>query len=585
MATNDWHDIETNDYDLYDSQGSPSALPGTPDIDPSGHLIIPDQAWFPPSTIENSTMDEDPNNTGPMTQFWEHFPISIDMNGFIFYYGENTGINLRGPEGAPKYIRYEDLTPEEIASLKGQDGVNGLNGRDGADGVNGVDGLDAYHVWLRDMGYDEQDHPVEEFYTYIAGYAETLIREGEGEGSIIANYGGTRNTAGGDGSFATGDSTSAGGRNSFTAGLGTRAPYSCQFAIGSYNLGDSTNVFEIGSGNSVTRKNCFSVTPGGHVTSSGDIEDGYGNLLSNKVDKIAGKSLSTNDFSNTYKAFIDNYRIESTIIQGSMNPVTGGAIYNALQDVVTSITSKPTIRSTSEDRYIPILSYTPVDEDEYLEQALKINDILWNPSSKNLKIGYNNNNDTSTYTYNYLFGQGLVSGANDQFIIGKYNNTNSVNAFEIGNGTSNNRRNILSLTKQGNLIVAGSITDGYGNVLSGKQDLLQYDLIPTQFSTNVMTSDAIYNTLMDVGITPGEGIYIPQLNSLQTQVNTLNSSLIAVSGRVTNIENTIHEITDDLTQDVYILGISNGELYIRLKNDPEPEPEPEDDDEEEPEET
>lgn len=586
MATNDWHDIETNDYDLYDSQGSPSALPGTPDIDPSGHLIIPDQAWFPPSTIENSTMDEDPNNTGPMMQFWEYFPISIDMNGFIFYYGENTGINLRGPEGAPKYIRYEDLTPEEIASLKGQDGVNGLNGRDGADGVNGVDGLDAYHVWLRDMGYDEQDHPIEEFYAYIAGYAETLIREGEGEGSIIANYGGTRNTAGGDGGFATGDSTSAGGRNSFTAGLGTRAPYSCQFAIGSYNLGNPDNVFEIGSGNNVTRQNCFSVTPSGHVTASGDIEDGYGNILSEKVDKIAGKGLSTYDFSGTYKAFIDNYRIESIITQGSMNPVTGGAIYNALQDVVTSITSKPTIEPAEANSYMPILSYEPVGQDEYLEKALKLNQVLWNPVQYSLKAGHQSN-DTGNNNYDLLFGIGLTASSEHQLIFGKYNNNDADNIFELGYGNSAlSRNNIFEVSKDGDVTADGTITDGLGNVLSNKQNLLEYDTTPTYNSQKVMTSGAIYNTLVDVGITPGEGIYIPQIDSLQTQVNTLNTSLTSVAGRVTTLENTLHEITDDVTQDVYILGISDGELYIRLRDDPTPEPEPEDDDdEEEPEET
>lgn len=584
MATNDWHDIETNDYDLYDSQGSPSALPGTPDIDPSGHLIIPDQAWFPPSTIENSTMDEDPNNTGPMTQFWEHFPISIDMNGFIFYYGENTGINLRGPEGSPRYVRYDDLTPEEKAELKGADGLNGLNGRDGIDGQNGVDGLDAYHIWLRDNGYTEQDHPIEDFYDYIAGFSDSLVKAGTGEGSLIVNFGGENSEANGRGSFASGYLTTAGGNYSFTAGLNTRAPQDYQFTIGAYNEGLTNTLFEIGNGTNVTRKNCFSVTTGGKVTASGDIEDGYGNILRNKVDKIDGKSLSTNDFTNAYKNFLDNYAIDPYVTENSLHPVTSSGIYIALENVRTSITSKATMKVADDNAYIPLLSYTPVGEDEYLEKALKCNRLLWNPFLNDLKVGAPNNDIGNNSQFNYIFGNGLTTSSDYQFAIGKYNDNNSGNIFEIGYGTSSLRKNVFYVTKTGNVVVNGDITDGSGNTLSGKQDILQYDTIPTQYSTKVMTSGNIYQTLVDVGITPGVGIEIPEITSLQTQINTINTSLTSVTNRVTAIENSLYEITDDTTEEVYLLGIDKGELYIKLKYEPTP-PEPEDDDEEEPEET
>ena len=112
MPSNDF-DINTDDYDLYNSQGVPSALPGTPIIDGSGHLEIPRDPYFSPSTLENSTMDKDPRNTGPTTDFWDNYPLTIDINGYIFYYNENTGINIRGPEGAPQYVSFDSLTPEE----------------------------------------------------------------------------------------------------------------------------------------------------------------------------------------------------------------------------------------------------------------------------------------------------------------------------------------------------------------------------------------------------------------------------------------------------------------------------------------
>ena len=89
MATNEW-EITTDDYDLYGSEGVPESLPGTPTIDGSGHLVFPDQPYFSPSTNPQSTMDEDSNNTGAMTDFFTNFPISIDINGYIPIYTELT---------------------------------------------------------------------------------------------------------------------------------------------------------------------------------------------------------------------------------------------------------------------------------------------------------------------------------------------------------------------------------------------------------------------------------------------------------------------------------------------------------------
>ena len=57
--------------------------------------------------------------------------------------------------------------------------------------------------------------------------------------------------------------------------------------------------------------------------------------------------------------------------------------------------------------------------------------------------------------------------SNYQTAIGKYNNSHSFDAFEIGNGTSNNARsNAFSVDWDGNTYAAGDITDGSGNVLS-----------------------------------------------------------------------------------------------------------------------
>ena len=59
--------------------------------------------------------------------------------------------------------------------------------------------------------------------------------------------------------------------------------------------------------------------------------------LSNKVDKVSGKDLSTNDFTNTYKSKLDNidlskYAEKSYLDSASKNLVNGISIFPVIQD-------------------------------------------------------------------------------------------------------------------------------------------------------------------------------------------------------------------------------------------------------------
>lgn len=554
----------TDNYDIYNSQGVPEALPGSPLVDSNGHLIIPDEHFFPPSTLPNSTMDKDPNNTGPTTEFFSYHPITIDVNGYLFYYDENTGVNVRGPAGAPRFVRFSDLTEEEIQILKGADGANGVNGRNGTNGRDGVDGLDAYHLWLRDNGYTEAEHPIEEFYVYLAGYNVEFIKEGTGQGSLIVNYRGLQNTASGEGSFAAGYHTSASGLRSFVTGLGTVAAFENQFVIGQYNENNSNNIFEIGSGVSTSqRANLLTVTKGGTLTAMGEVKDGENNILSNKVDKIEGKSLSTNDFTDTYKNFIDNYQIDIALDAMSTNPVQNRVIYSALDNIATTIASKPNLEDgTNNDNYV-LLSYRTDEDPTKLENAVKLNSITWNPNLKILRAG---SSFTGTYQNTYSLGEGLTANANTQTILGKYNTPSATDVFQIGYGDSSVlTKNLLTVSNTGDLTVYKDVIDGQGNILSNKQNLLQYDLIPTQNSSKVMTSGAIYQTLVDVGITPGVGINIPAITVLQTAVASLDT-------RVTALENSGGIILiDDITGDQYTIGVTDGHFYIQKQEEEESE--------------
>ena len=120
MATNNWN-VTTDDYDIYAQGGDTvTTTPGSPVMNEDREIEM-DSYYFPMSTLPRSTMDLDPNNTGPTNDFWTHFPITIDINGYIFYNNENTGINIRGPAGMST-VHFDELTPAQKESLKGADG-------------------------------------------------------------------------------------------------------------------------------------------------------------------------------------------------------------------------------------------------------------------------------------------------------------------------------------------------------------------------------------------------------------------------------------------------------------------------------
>lgn len=68
-------------------------------------------------------------------EFDGHTPIK----GVDYFDGE------KGDKGDP--FTYEDFTPEQLASLKGDKGDKGTDGKDGQNGADGKDGISATHQW------------------------------------------------------------------------------------------------------------------------------------------------------------------------------------------------------------------------------------------------------------------------------------------------------------------------------------------------------------------------------------------------------------------------------------------------------
>lgn len=147
----------------------------------------------------------------------------------------------------------------------------------------------------------------------------------EGSGTVVignsahAEGGGTE--AEGNYSHAEGNGTKATGLASHAQNYVTVAGYAYQTAIGKYNSNNSNNALEIGNGTSDTtagRSNAFEVDWSGNVVASGDITDGSGNVLSNKINT---SSLATVATSGSYSD-LSNKPTISTITDSVIDNVT-----------------------------------------------------------------------------------------------------------------------------------------------------------------------------------------------------------------------------------------------------------------------
>ena len=96
--------------------------------------------------------------------FWQRDQLYIDSSGYVYLNNENTGINVRGPQGSTT-VSFDSLTPAQIEQLRGPQGIQGPQGSTGATGpqgpmgevtltpeqvaaLKGDDGASAYELWL-----------------------------------------------------------------------------------------------------------------------------------------------------------------------------------------------------------------------------------------------------------------------------------------------------------------------------------------------------------------------------------------------------------------------------------------------------
>lgn len=157
-------------------------------------------------------------------------------------------------------------------------------------------------------------------------------------------------TSSGSNSHAEGTTSEAAGANSHAQNFSTIAGYTNQTAIGKYNDNKSANAFEIGNGTSSNaRSNAFEVAWTGDTKAYGDIEDGSGNVLSDKADTTAIPT-ATSDLTND-SGFISSDSSGDVTISGkaTLGAINGDSLfaYTSISVTTSSIAANASGEATS----------------------------------------------------------------------------------------------------------------------------------------------------------------------------------------------------------------------------------------------
>lgn len=145
---------------------------------------------------------------------------------------------------------------------------------------------------------------------------------------------------------------------------------------------------------------------------------------------------------------------------------------------------------------------------------------------------------------NFLFGDHLKSGYNNQFVTGIFNENNSNNYFEFGNGTdSDHRHNVAVITRSGDLILNdGDIINEDGESLTTIRtdiDLLDGRVETLEGKVEDL-EDAVDNIEDDVeALGTRVGNNETDIETLQGQVRDLTLALADALSRITELENIV----------------------------------------------
>ena len=376
--------------------------------------------------------------------------------------------------------------------------------------------------------------------------ANTTVGEASiafGTSNMVAE--GTGSVAFGNGSIATGLTAiamgyqvEASGSNSVALGTATKSTGANSFSMGAN--AKATNGFSIALGNSSIASGTFSIANGAFVVTQGLASLAMGTGSTAMPDGLSSESdIITSYNSKKFALSKGNYSIgigsDNLILsQYSVGIGSSNIIKNIGSASLTSYVYTLGTDNTASGTFSLIVGNTNTVSSNYSEVLGYKNNVTGN----GLVVGKNNsvsgdyniclglNNTTSGFT-GLTVGENLTNTKSNlgKTVLGVYNSEKEDTLLEIGNGTSEGKKNILEVTN------AGIIRTGTGGIFSKLSD---------DYTTSSGTAE--------------QGV---------------GASSLSVYNLYTHLEERINNIgvfTDDTTGTKYTIGVDNGKLYIQEVN-------------------
>lgn len=225
------------------------------------------------------------------------------------------------------------------------------------------------------------------------------------------------------------------------------------------NLGTCKYIMVNGYNNSITQNTQSSIITGefNAITSPSHscLVSGSSNNITAYMDNaIIGGCNNKNQTNNSSQSLLIGY---GNIINGCTNSLIGGYNNNIIKSKYSLVCGSSHLSNTSDKNY-------------------------------NLISGYNHSINNSNLL---ISGEGNISSANYQTILGKYSdNTNTNNLFVIGNGTNNNNRsNALLLNNSGDLTINNL---SYNNDYKNNRILIIDDYFKGNDTSPLITNNKYY---------------------------------------------------------------------------------------------
>ena len=255
----------------------------------------------------------------------------INDDGFWMINGQATGVNARGR------IDFKDLTDEERLSIKGEKGDRGYTGDRGLPGLTGKTG-EASKITKTEYDSD----------------GNTLITFNDNTKTKINR--GKTGSKGDKGDSTTTSSITKSGLTTtvkFTDGKSMKIEDGKSVKVDSYKILDDGNTeISFSDGKKViVKKGQDGDIKFANLTEEekASFAKSFGLNFKDKVDKVAGKQLSDNNFSNLYKKKLDN--LDNTIDEKIINKADKKELKEQIQEVKNLIFDN-TVKYANDTVYI-----------------------------------------------------------------------------------------------------------------------------------------------------------------------------------------------------------------------------------------